>query len=271
VTSRTRPPALPLRALLAAALVAGALGGSQTATGAPSPRRDRADGPPVAILMYHHVGAVAPSGGRHPRLWVSRALFVRQLEALERAGYRAVTLNRVWRAWHEGGELPAKSVVLSFDDGYRSQYRNAAPALRRHDWPGVLNLEVHRLGVRQGISRAEVRRLVAAGWEVDAHTLTHPDLTRVDAARLHDEIAGSRAAIQRALGVPVEFFCYPYGRFDATVKAAVRAAGFLAATTTRTGLAWPHTDPYALGRIRVDGHTAPKALLELLHNGRSRG
>jgi peptidoglycan/xylan/chitin deacetylase (PgdA/CDA1 family) len=251
------------RAVVLMALAAGALGASHAATGAASRALEPAARRPVAILMYHRVGGPAPAGRRR-RLWVSRALFGRQLAALERAGYRAVTLDRVWRAWHGGGGLPARPVVLSFDDGYGGQYRHAAPALRRHGWPGVLNLELRRLGVAGGLGRAQVRRLIAAGWEVDAHSLTHPDLTRVGAVRLQREVAGSRAALRRAFDVPANFFAYPYGRFDATVQAAVRAAGFVAATTIRPGVATPGGDPYALRRIQVGPRTSPPALVRRL-------
>jgi peptidoglycan/xylan/chitin deacetylase (PgdA/CDA1 family) len=102
-----------------------------------------------------------------------------------------------------------------------------------------------------------VRKLIGAGWEIDAHTLTHPDLTQVDAARLKDEVAGSRAAIRARFHVPVNFFCYPSGRYDATVVAAVQAAGYLGATTTNYGIARPG-DLYTLDRVRISGSDGVK-------------
>jgi peptidoglycan/xylan/chitin deacetylase (PgdA/CDA1 family) len=219
---------------------------------------------PVPVLMYHRVSAAPRKPGRSPALWVGAARFRRQLGLLARAGYHGVTLDQVWRAWHRQATLPDKPIVLTFDDGYASQYRNAAPALRRYGWPGVLNLEWRRLGLRGGLSRAQVRRLIGAGWEVAAHSLTHPDLTRLDAASLRAEVAGSRAAIEHAFGLAVESFCYPYGRVDARVRAAVRAAGFRTATTTRQGLASPLGDPLLLRRIRVDGRKPAADLLRAL-------
>ena len=62
------------------------------------------------------------------------------------------------------------------------------------------------------------------GWEIDAHTLTHPDLTTVEPGRLRGW-AGSRTWLRRAFGVPVAFFAYPAGRYDARAEAAVRTAG----------------------------------------------
>ena len=92
--------------------------------------------------------------------------------------------------------------------------------------------------------------LVRAGWEIDDHTLTHPDLTTLDAAGLRREIVVSRAVIRRLTVEPVSFFCYPAGRYDAKVIAAVRTAGFLGATTENDGIA-TRRGMFTLARLRV--------------------
>ncbi len=221
----------------------------------------------VPILMYHVVNA-PPPGTPYPQLWVPAAEFAAQMHALAAAGYRGVTLDAVLANWRRGTALPSRPVVVSFDDGYRSQERDAMPVLSALGWPGVLNLEVHNLHVAGGLGPNRVRRLIAAGWEVDAHTLTHPDLTTVDAARLKREIAGSRQAIRATFGVAADAFCYPSGRFDATVEAAVRAAGYRAATTTQPGAARRTGDRYALNRIRVNGDEGAQAVLAAVHAAR---
>lgn len=225
-----------------------------------------ASSPPVPILGYHHIGS-PPTGTAHPGLWVGARLLRRQLAALARAGYRAITLDRVWRAWHGTARLPPRPIVITFDDGYASQARLAGPALRAHRWPGVLNLQVSRLGARGGLSRGQVRGLLRAGWELDAHSITHPDLTRVSSRRLTAEVAGSRQALRAAFGAPVDFFAYPYGHEDARVRAAVRRAGFRGATTTRAKLVDAATDPFALGRVLVPGGRSPRALLQAVRTG----
>ena len=158
------------------------------------------------------------------------------MRALARAGYSGVTLGQAWAAWHGGPGLPRHPVVVSFDDGYYSQYHAAAPVLRRLGWPGELNLEVHNLSVAGGLSATQVRTLLGQGWELAAHTLTHPDLTQVDAARLRRQVRGSRTILRRRFDVPVRFFAYPSGRYDATAELAVRDAGYAAASTTDEGL-----------------------------------
>ena len=211
---------------------------------------------PVPILMYHVLSA-PPANAPYPELYVAPPDFRAQVAWLAAHGYRAVTLQRVFDAWRGAATLPAKPVVLTFDDGYLSDVRTALPALKARHWPGVLNLEVANLKPVWGIRPPGVRKLLAAGWELDAHTLTHPDLTRVDAARLREEVTGSRAAIRKMFHVRVNFFCYPAGRYDADVIAAVQQAGYLGATTTNYGLARPG-DLYTLARVRVSGSDGVK-------------
>ncbi len=232
--------------------------------------RPRFHGPalhtPVPVLMYHAIGT-PPVGAPYPELFVSRALFRTQVRALAAAGYHAVTLAHVWAAWHGRATLPRRPVVLSFDDGYRGDFGAAMPILRRRGWPGVLNLLVANLHRHDwGLKTWMVRRMIQNGWEVDSHTLTHPDLNAVSPARLWREVHRSRVVLQRLFHVPADFFCYPSGDFDARVVAAVRRAGYLAATTTIPGLARPGR-AYTLPRVRVDGGESPALLLAMLAAG----
>jgi len=206
---------------------------------------------PVPILMYH-VLANPPANAPYPELYVRPADFAAQVRWLAGQGYHAVSLRRVYDFWRGRRVLPPKPIVLSFDDGYHTDFTVALPVLRARHWAGVLNLEVRNLEPVWGTRPGMVRKMIAAGWEVDAHTLTHPDLTKVGPDRLKQEVAGSRAAIRRRFGVPVDFFCYPSGRYDDAVVAAVKAAGYLGATTTNEGLATPR-NLFTLNRVRVSG------------------
>lgn len=203
---------------------------------------------PVPVLMYHVI-ADPPASAPYPELFVRPADFAAQMTWLERRGYRAVTLRAVWDAWHGDGVLPARPVVITFDDGYLSVGQRALPELRARGWAGVLNLTVRHLD--QELRPAWIRKLIAAGWEIDSHTITHPDLRSLDDRRLRAEVQGSRAILRRRFGVPVDFFCYPSGRYDARVVASVRAAGYLGATTTEEGLARAD-EPFTLDRVRVN-------------------
>jgi peptidoglycan/xylan/chitin deacetylase (PgdA/CDA1 family) len=204
---------------------------------------------PVPILMYHVLG-IPRAGTPFPELWVKPADLAGQMDWLQSHGYHVVTLGQVFRYWRKGVALPPKPVVASFDDGYLSDFAVAMPTLRRHSWAGVLNLVVEN--VKPGdITAWQVHRLIKAGWEIDAHTISHADLTALDGTQLKHEVAGARAVLRHRFRQSVDFFCYPAGRYNTTVVAAVQAAGYLGATTENPGLALPR-QAFTLKRIRVN-------------------
>ncbi|HTZ64688.1 MAG TPA: polysaccharide deacetylase family protein [Solirubrobacteraceae bacterium] len=214
------------------------------------------------ILMYHVINP-APAGAPFPGLYVSASEFAAQVQALANAGFHAVTLDQLRAYWQDGARLPpGKPIVLSFDNGYQSQYTNALPVLRRMGWVGDENIQLSGLPPSQGgLSQTQIRGLIAAGWELDTQGYSHAELTALDAGELEYQIAGARNLIQRRYGVPVNWFCYPSGHYDASVVAEVKAAGFVGSTTVIPGWAGPQSEPYRLPRLRVLGGTSPQALL----------
>lgn len=213
----------------------------------------------MPILMYHVMTAAKP-GVAYPGLWVSREAFADQVATLKRAGFQAVTLGQLWSAWHGSAPLPAKPIVLTFDDGYLSDGTNAAPILRSAGWPGVLNLELRNVGPK-GIPEGMVKGMIAHGWEVDSHTIDHPDMTTLSPEAMRAQLVGSRDRIEQQFGVRPWFFCYPAGRYDEAVEQQVRDAGYLGATTELPGWAKPGGNPYELPRIRVTGDDTGASLL----------
>jgi peptidoglycan/xylan/chitin deacetylase (PgdA/CDA1 family) len=201
---------------------------------------------PVPILVYHELGT-PPASEPYPGLYVSDRRFIVEMRWLHRHGYQAVTLDEVMRAWYHGGTLPARPVVITFDNGYVPQATFAPTVLAKYGWPGVLN-EI----TRNHLARWRLRRLVAIGWEIDSHSVTHPDLTTLSQRRLRYQLLASREFLRHTFHIPVHGFCYPSNRYDAAVVAAVKAAGYSDATTENPGFATP-ADPYLLDRFEIEG------------------
>jgi peptidoglycan/xylan/chitin deacetylase (PgdA/CDA1 family) len=185
------------------------------------------------------------------------------MQALKAAGWHAVTLDQVLAYWKRGVPLgPGKPIVLSFDNGYHSQYVDALPVLQRMGWVGDENIQLQGLPPSQGgLTDPEVRGLIAAGWELDTQGISHADLITLDSAQLKYQIASARQALRQRYRVPVNWFCYPSGHYDDAVIAEVKAAGFVGSTTVVPGWASPAGDPYRLPRLRVLAGTSPVALL----------
>lgn len=198
---------------------------------------------PVPVLEYHVIGTTRPSNLEG--LYVPPAELRAQMAWLARNGWHAVTLDRVLASWQWGVRLPRKPVVLSFDDGYPGDWRYALPILRAHRFAGVLNFQIGNLAPKH------VRALLRAGWQLASHTFTHPDLRTVGRAQLVREVSASRRWLQDVFHVTVDTFCYPFGRYDAAVVAAVRRAGYSAGETETLGWASPADGLLTLDRIRV--------------------
>jgi peptidoglycan/xylan/chitin deacetylase (PgdA/CDA1 family) len=219
----------------------------------------------VPILMYHVIAA-PPADAPYPGLYVPPPEFAEQMQALRDAGWHAVTLDQVEAYWRHGVGLGAgKPIVLSFDNGYQSQYTRALPTLRRFGWVGDENLQLTGLPPSQGgLGQQEIRGLVKAGWELDTQGFSHADLTTLDTEQLHHQVAVARRVLQQRYHVPVNWFCYPSGQYNSTVLAAVKAAGYTGSTTVVPGWAHPGDDPYRLHRLRVLGGTTGEALIAQL-------
>ena len=199
----------------------------------------------MPVLVYNAI-ETPTTAEPFPELFVEPQDFEAQMQWLDEEGFEAVTLDQVEEAWYEKGRLPAKPVVVSFDDGYPSQYSSGFEALERRDWPGVLNLVARD----SELPDAEVEKMLDAGWELGSKATTNVDLTTLDSTTLEQEVAGSRRILRRRFGVPVNNFCYPLGRYSTTVISAVHRAGYAGAQTQIAGVADAST-PYIIDRIPI--------------------
>jgi peptidoglycan/xylan/chitin deacetylase (PgdA/CDA1 family) len=217
---------------------------------------------PVPILMYHVINPPLP-GAPFPGLYVPAAEFAAQMRALKDAGWHAVTLDQLRAYWTRGVPLPpGKPIVLTFDNGYQSQYTNARPVLKQMGWVGNEMMQLTGLPPSQGgLSDAQVRGLVSDGWEIDTQGMSHADLIALPASELHYQVFTARQMLRHRYGVTADWFAYPSGHYNANVIAALKAAGFVGSTTVVPGWASPGEDPFRLPRLRVLGGTSPSALL----------
>ena len=207
----------------------------------------------AAAFMYHHVSAHPASGPFGRALTVTPQEFAQQLQLLRTRGCAAVGLDRLV-ADARGGHLHGCEVALTFDDGYADAASEAAPLLREYGGVGTFFIATGYLGNAGHMTPADVRALADEGMEIGAHTVTHPDLTRLSAGAAAEEIGASRVALRALSGQPVDAFAYPAGRYDAHVETAVRDAGFSLAVSTNAGdvtRAALDRDIFALPRYRV--------------------
>jgi peptidoglycan/xylan/chitin deacetylase (PgdA/CDA1 family) len=209
----------------------------------------------VPILMYHYI-RVPPDPATDRLGWglsTSPDDFRIQMDYLQQRGFHPVTLSDLRAYLEDAGALPDRPVVLTFDDGYEDFYTTAFPILKEHNFKAVAYIVSGFVGWKTNVSAEQVRELDAYGIEIGAHTVDHIDLTAASPASLVHQVKGSKDALEAIVGHPVLDFCYPSGRVNEAVVAAVRAAGFQSATTTRPGSVHSLDDRFLWTRVRVSG------------------
>lgn len=210
----------------------------------------------VPVLMYHYVSD-PPRGADSVRrdLSVSGPDFELQLRYLANEGYHAIHLTELVAHLQRGAPLPAKPIVLTFDDGYKDAYTVAFPLLKKYGFTAtffIFNKPIDQEN-RDYLSWRDVELMSAAGMEFGSHSYSHPDLRGKSAEYLTREIVGSKEAIEAHIRQPVRLFCYPSGGFDRRVVAAVKEAGYWTAVTTQQGIDHPSAGLFQVTRIRVRG------------------
>lgn len=239
----------------------------------------------VPILMYHQVGCSLP-GIKACQECVDPERFEVQLRAILDAGYRVITLGQLIQQLDESRlEGLGRSVVLTFDDGYRGHFENAYPVLRRCGVPATFflvagytgtNVIYPHLGIAEArlnpgderlaawfpLSWDQARGLARNGMEVGSHALSHRSLGCLSRDEVEVEIRRSREILEERLGVPVACFAYPFGArvrgdFDQGVQEMLREAGYRAACTTVVGRNKRNTDRFSLRRIPVEEWDGP--------------
>jgi peptidoglycan/xylan/chitin deacetylase (PgdA/CDA1 family) len=199
---------------------------------------------PVPILVYHDLGDAPPSEP-YPGLYMPYPTFKAEMEWLHSHGWQAVTLDEMMNAWFHHGTLPKKPIVITFDNGYPPQVTFAPRIMARYGWPGVLN-EI----TEDHLHNSQIWHVLKMGWEVDSHSVTHPDMAALDASDMQAQLVDSRRFLRHTFHIESNSFCYPSSEYTPAVVAAVKAAGYTNATTENSGYA-SSADPYLLNRFEM--------------------
>lgn len=223
----------------------------------------------VPILMYHRVGKLPKVMGPYSAgLTVATADFDAQMEWLHRNGFHAITPRQLFDALEWGRTLPAKPVMITFDDGYADVLYQAEPILHRLGMPATAFVITDRVSGPDPsfLTWRDLRDLERDGFTIGSHTVHHLDLAALTSAEAWYELERSRATLQRQLGVAVDWFAYPAGAFDASVVSLVRRAGYLLAVTTQPGTLQSAQGPFTLHRDEIRGGESLAEFAALLHS-----
>ena len=199
----------------------------------------------IPILMYHHIG------DKQNWLYVRPEIFRQQMDYLLGKGYTTVTLPQIVAALNSGASLPAKPVVLTFDDGYRDFFTSAFPILRERNLKATVFVITQLVDGEDYLTWEQLREIKESGLiTIGDHTLSHKDLAVLAEEEIRSQILDAKNILEANLGGKVEVFAYPYGDSNNKVTKVLQEGGFLAAVRVSRGLACAKL-PFSLPRIRI--------------------
>ncbi len=206
----------------------------------------------VPILLYHHVmeaKEAAAIGATY--LNVPPEIFRSQMDYLWQKGYQVIGLDEMVEGIRNNS-LPAKPVVLTFDDGYRDFYDYIYPILREKGIKATLFIISQFVGGERYLVWPQIKEMVDSGLVLPGnHTLNHPYLTKLSEFQIKDQIFSANNILREHLGRSVYFFAYPYGSLNSQIEQILKEGGFLGAVVTTNQAPQCLGLPYRFSRIRI--------------------
>ncbi|MEN6327633.1 MAG: polysaccharide deacetylase family protein [Syntrophomonas sp.] len=219
----------------------------------------------IPILMYHNVSPDPSTGSIGHRM--EPETFERQMRYLKEHGYHTVDLGAVLDFYQKGAALPEKPIVITLDDGYQGNYYYAFPVLKKYGFTATVFVVSNIVGglndfdIKAGLkppsrmlSWEQIKEMDAAGITIGCHTLDHAHLSKVSSSEARRQIVECKKVLEQILGREIQFFCYPYGEYNAYTLQVLRECGFRAAVTVNPLLVTGIKDPLQLNRIGIPGY-----------------
>lgn len=223
-------------------LVLAAWGGLQYLLAQPEP-----EGFP--ILEYHMVQQEEPKNARAYNVPVTD--FIEQLDYLQQQGYTTISIRDFLRAKKGLQELPPKPVILTFDDGYETNYTELLPILEERGLKATVFMVGNDVGKEGYLSYEQLKDMEKRGIEIGGHTANHLPLTEMDFAAARDEVKLSKLLMEWNGLKTIYTLSYPNGKYTTELRDMLQEEEYLAAVTGDAGLNTFDTDPYQLQRINI--------------------
>lgn len=213
---------------------------------AAAPLAQNYTGTVIPILMYHEVTSGPNS------LYVPVGKFREQMQYLAKSGYHTVTMAQA-REMLRDKKIPAKTIVLTFDDGYTSFFTQAWPIMQEYGFTGTVYVCTSFFDRSNYLTIDQIKQLAAAGIEIGSHTRNHISLKEAGYDQQVKEIMVSKQVLEENLGIPCLSFCYPTGTYSDITPTIIKDAGYTSAVTVAYGHASPASNPFLTPRVRVPG------------------
>ncbi len=225
------------------------------------------------ILMYHEIGDVI--AGTKPALikmqssyYVEKNKFEGQMRYLHEEKFNVISLKDLLihlNGWSNQG-LPEKTILITFDDGHKGNYKYAFPVLMRYGFCATFFCTSSYIGEASMLTWEEIKAMVDAGMSVQSHTLTHPFLKQLGDEEVRRELGQSKKIIEGQIGEKVEFISLPHGSYGRNYRRIAEEEGFMAGCSSIAGINGTLTDRYLLRRIHVSGEYNLREFSRIVNN-----
>jgi len=233
------------------------------------------------ILCYHHIAKTSMKN-KLKRFYVSPQDFARQMEYLYKNKYSVFQLGELAEILKAKKNIPSKSVILTFDDGYRSFLNSAKDILKSYGFKATIFIPTGKIGSVNDwdegakddiniMSWDEIRFLSVHGFSFHSHTVNHVELPSLSDPDIMDELERSKQTLESALNQREHFFCYPCSKFNEHLKYLVKEAGYTCACTSMPGKNDKTTDLFLLKRIEVEKDDTIARFIYKIHYNRFFG
>lgn len=203
----------------------------------------------VPVLMYHHIKEpLSPKRDRIDYgLSVTPSSFNQQMSSLASHGFSTIAVDQIFKPDQN------KKISLTFDDGYKDIITNAYPIMQQYNYTGTVFIITAFIGRDGYLSSDDIKQLLASGWTLGSHTVSHPELNRLNSETASLEINSSKSQLESIFDVHITTICYPAGKYSKEIMDQVENAGYAFATTTKYGVQNSLPNRFQIKRLRISG------------------
>ncbi len=204
----------------------------------------------IPVIMYHSIDYEEGN-----ELRVPKEKFREQMKYLKDSGYTTLTMDEVYGFMKNNKPVPEKSIVLTFDDGYKDNYENAYPILKEFGFKGTVFIITNCIDTDKGfLTSKELKEMDKGGMDIESHTLNHDKLDELSYNKQVETLKGSKEVLEKLLNKKVKYIGYPYGKYNKDTMKAAEDAGYNVAFTTESGWSDKQQGIYKLHRVYISAN-----------------
>lgn len=218
----------------------------------------------VPVLCYHHIREAKAGQSESLKSYsVSPSQFAGQMKALKDSGYETILPDQLYEYLVHDGTIPAKPVMLTFDDTDEEQFSIGEAEMKKYGFKGVYFIMTISINRPRYMSKEQLKQLADNGNFVEAHTWDHHMVTKYQGADWDTQLVKPKKKIEEITGKPVNYFAYPFGLWNQAAIPELKSRGYQMAFTL-SGKRDSIEPLYTIRRMLVPGQWSTPGMLKAM-------